>query len=59
MTRTDYILLADALRGSRPDTHGENYAGWQMAANAIADALENQARGFDRELFLRNCGVTT
>ena len=58
MTRQDYILLAEALSvaGSRADNEDMD-AQWQTDCEAIAGALAAQSRGFDRELFLRNCGV--
>ncbi len=56
MTRRDYILLADALRipansMSKP-TYERELSGVQMAALAIADALERDNSRFNREHFL-------
>lgn len=58
MTRHDYELLARALNRSAPvrgsiDVHAQHCANCE----AIADALASQSRAFDRDRFLRNCGV--
>lgn len=67
MTRQDYILLAEALYKASPvHLHVVPANNIVMQAyhlqhsdccNNVADALAAQSRGFDRELFLRNCGV--
>lgn len=59
MTRKDYVLLAAALLQACPVISVPNiWDQYVRDCTAIADALsaDNQ-RGFDRELFLRNCGV--
>ena len=66
MRRGDYILLAAALRSSRPNQHfaaeNDEAAGaweqWERDVRAVADALERDAPGFDRDQFLVNCGST-
>lgn len=62
MTRKDYLLLATALATAKRNS---DYAYDQESmvqqhdcdCKAVADALARQAKGFDRELFLKNCGV--
>lgn len=61
MTRKDYILLAEALKNARPvsglPSSPARFTQWSDDCESVADALAAQSRGFDRELFLRNCGV--
>lgn len=67
MTKTDYLLLAAALKDARP--HVSNiepaiamslvHTGWEKAVKSVTDALARQAPGFDRELFLLNCGASS
>lgn len=63
MTRHDYILIAEALKQARvnnPLNNGNKAIynnGCDNCAHRVADTLAAQSRGFDRELFLRNCGV--
>lgn len=66
MTRQDYILIAKALRRSNPSTIKEPINNtiavsymlqYRHSCTEVANALAAQSRGFDRELFLRNCGV--
>ncbi len=62
MTRKDYILIAEAVKASRPETpHSPDdkpYLSQCFAtANALARALANDNPRFDRERFLKACGV--
>lgn len=60
MRRGDYIMLAAALRSARPVRNAiPQWLTWQATCVAITDALEQQAPGFNRYVFLQNCGVTT
>lgn len=63
MTRKDFILLADALKGARMQTLNDpqliKVADYQHAhcVIAIADALSRDNPKFDRERFLRAADV--
>lgn len=75
MTRKDYINLAAALKAARPVRNAlPQWHQWHEDVNAVADMLERSTRkdydlhsvggppregGFDRRMFLQNCGVTT
>jgi len=55
MTRKDYILIAAAIKGANaaPGYTERN----SFVAYAIADALATDNARFDRERFLKACGV--
>ncbi len=59
MTRKDYVLIAEALKKARPTPSDYNSAHVQFRADVtlIADALANDNPRFDRERFLKACGV--
>ena len=61
MTRKDYPMLAEALRKAEPPDasyHGEDeYTGWKRAVRGVAEALAEDNRAFDKDRFLRDCGV--
>jgi hypothetical protein len=63
MTRKDYVMLAYELAhahvvGDTAQCRDINF-GVDNAARRIASRLSDEnPRGFDRELFLRNAGVT-
>lgn len=62
MTRKDYILIADALREARMhnlrDAAPGSGAYWlRVAASEVARALAEDNPRFDRERFLKACGV--
>lgn len=62
MTRRHYVMLAEALRTAMPsptDTGaGYHYQQYCRDCAAIAAALaRDNPHGFDRALFLRNCGI--
>lgn len=59
MTRKDYVLLAEALASVLPDNVGNGYESEQHARDcaAVADALARENARFDRERFLKACGV--
>ena len=56
MTRKDYILIARALRESRPGIGYErNLLAWEGTCIRMADALAADNPRFDRERFMRAC----
>lgn len=58
MTRKDYILIAEALKEAHAYAiDAARRLGVASAAYHVADALAYDNPRFDRELFLRNCGV--
>lgn len=68
MTRRDFELIANALKAAKPTAHpegteaaeiatlAENVA-WRNVALSFADHLSATNPRFDRERFLRACGV--
>lgn len=63
MTRKDYELMARPMRNLRAihnsGVEGEHYAFvLTHYAEVLADALEADNERFDRERFLKACGVT-
>lgn len=66
MTRKDYVLIAEALREARVDIQCKEPEeqvqtlkdGVSYAADWIADALAGENPRFDRNRFLKACGVT-
>jgi len=65
MKRRDYETLARGLRSVKPlrergPMSFEVCLGqWRLCCAGIADALATEKPGFDRDLFLINCGVKT
>ena len=65
MTRKDYILIAAALERSKPlpianpKMDAVRRSVFEMAARNIADALAQDNPRFDRERFLKACGVAS
>jgi hypothetical protein len=67
MTRKDYILIAEALKSvdPQPTTPGDDrvcrrtYQGWSCACIAVCNALANDNPRFDRDRFLKACGVAS
>lgn len=65
MTRKDYVLIAEVLKGSRPApyTDLENLTSrnmwsiWRTTSRNMADALASDNPRFDRARFLEACGV--
>ena len=62
MTRTEYLLLAEAIKQARYPVnslaeHAAN-SGIERTARSIAGALALRNPYFDPVLFLKNCGVT-
>lgn len=59
MTRKDYILLADALRRARIETlrTGHDAEGIRIAAIEIAYELKDDNPAFDKERFMKACGI--
>ena len=59
MTRKDYVLIAAALARGEPIDEGEARDGWRQAVNAVTAALQSDNTRFDRDKFLRACGLTS
>lgn len=61
MTRKDYELIAKAiadLRNATKAVMGEEFQhGTKQAAQYIAGALADDSNRFDRERFLKDCGL--
>ncbi len=62
MTRKDYIALADAIRFSLPIEENSaeylaQFHGVRRTAFSISDVLARDNSRFDRERFLKACGV--
>ncbi len=59
MTRKDYVMLSDTLRSCKPFTscntaaHGQH----RLDCISIANSIRDNDPKFDRERFLRDCGV--
>jgi hypothetical protein len=59
MTRRDYVLIAAALKGAH-DSHIHTLPGAigvRTAALTLADTLAQDNPRFDRDRFLKACGV--
>jgi hypothetical protein len=60
MTRKDYILIAEALKAARAEATAvamRAAVGVTIAAVHISDVLARDNPRFDRECFLKACGV--
>lgn len=67
MTRKDFVLLSDTLRGQRPDpvpgdirdAKAEQVAmlTWEVICGQIALAIAKDHTGFDSQRFMVDCGV--
>jgi polysaccharide pyruvyl transferase WcaK-like protein len=55
MTRKDYVLIAAALKAACPTVN----VTYRACVDSIANALGLENARFDRERFLKACGVTT
>jgi len=57
MTRKDDVLLADALRRSRPaaDAYSVKWEQWEIAVRYMADALRDTNPCFDSVRFIKAC----
>ena len=59
MTKKDYELIADAIKTSRKVINGEAVlVSVEHLANTLATDLEIQNPRFNREIFLKACGVS-
>lgn len=60
LTRRHIVALAAALKSVSVDPAYEPPRAWQHEAdcNAVADVIGEDNRAFDRERFLKDCGVT-
>ena len=57
MTPKEYILIALALLTQRPGNESRTLTQWSCDVNSIASALATDNPRFDRERFLKACGV--
>jgi len=58
MTRKDYILIADAIATARKVEQGETVlVSVAHLANTLATELQIENPRFNREMFLKACGV--
>ena len=58
MTKKDYELIAEAIKTSRKVTQGESVlVSVAHLANTLATDLEIENPRFNREIFLKACGV--
>jgi hypothetical protein len=60
MTRKDFELIAEAIKGMKDTYDGEDWTingAMHPFACKLADALETTNPRFDRALFLEACGV--
>lgn len=60
MTRKDYIIVADALKASKPADHWDanKKAQWIVSLNRLCEHFLKDNARFNRGLFLKACGVT-
>lgn len=59
MTRRDYVLLTEALAEALTIMNDEHMAeAVRRTARVLADRLGRDNKAFDRERFLRDCGIT-
>lgn len=59
MTRKDYKLIAEALLDSKPAEPCEStvYVQFVFSCSRVANALESDNPRFDRNKFMKACGV--
>ena len=59
MTRKDYILIADALKASRPEPHWDpnKESQWCVTFNRLVDRLVEDNPRFDLKIFKEACGI--
>lgn len=60
MTRKDFVLIAAAFKSAMETEHhtgGRHIPGIDLSARYIATALAQSNQRFDRERFLKACGV--
>lgn len=56
MSRKDFVLIAEAIRFARKDAGGD-YKAVDIVAQRLGWALTDSNPQFDRERFLKACGV--
>lgn len=56
MTRKDYVLIADVIKGQQAP-HNDTDTLWRVAC-ALADVLEGDNPNFDHARFMTACGVS-
>jgi len=59
MTRKDYVLIAEAMLGSKPRNYEDRCCliAWICDCRSLADALGSDNVRFDRDVFLKACGA--
>jgi hypothetical protein len=57
MTRRDYVLIAAALKAAQDDEVKAGHPVYDTATYKLADVLARENPRFDRERFLKACGV--
>lgn len=64
MTKKDFVLIANALRASQPPNWSPDVpqsqadSRWETVVHCMAAALGDTNAQFDRERFLKACGVS-
>jgi hypothetical protein len=64
VTRKDFVLLAEALKESKPPQHdqydaeGNRFQQWDVDVQAIGVAIQKEHTGFDISWFYENCGIS-
>jgi hypothetical protein len=65
MTRKDFVLIANVLLASQPTNWSPNVpqsladSRWETVVHCMAAALADTNTRFDRERFLKACGVNS
>ncbi len=68
MTRKDYVLISDALAAAKPEPHKEaeeageiatlaEEVAWRNCCLYVANALDHDSPRFDKDRFLKACGM--
>ena len=55
MTRKDYVLIADALRRSKPESYSDEIIAWNDVVNNLCINLEYENDRFDEKKFRKAC----
>ena len=55
MTRKDYILIANNIKGVMPEEQNPQYIEWYKWVQQMADELEAENPRFDRSKFIKAC----
>ena len=57
MTKKDYELIAETIRASKLNWAGNNNGLVDDISRALSDTLAKENPRFNREIFLKACGV--